>query len=41
MRERIKDALTGSSATIVDRVYGPDLQGLQRPRDEFAGSSPR
>jgi Cu/Ag efflux pump CusA len=29
LRERIKEVLTGASATIVVRVYGPDLQGLQ------------
>ena len=29
LRERIKEVLTGASATIVVRVYGPDLEGLQ------------
>jgi Cu/Ag efflux pump CusA len=29
LRERIKEVLTGASATIVVRVYGPDLQVLQ------------
>lgn len=29
LRERIKEVLTGASATIVVRVYGPDLQRLQ------------
>ena len=29
LRERIKEVLTGASATIVVRVYGPDLQQLQ------------
>ena len=29
LRERIKEVLTGASATIVVRVYGPDLDGLQ------------
>ena len=28
LRERIKEVLTGASATIVVRVYGPDLEGL-------------
>jgi Cu/Ag efflux pump CusA len=30
LRERIKEVLTGASATIVVRVYGPDLEELQR-----------
>ena len=29
LRERIKEVLTGASATIVVRVYGPDLEELQ------------
>ncbi len=29
LRERIKEVLTGASATIVVRVYGPDLERLQ------------
>ncbi len=29
LRERIKEVLTGASATIVVRLYGPDLDGLQ------------
>jgi Cu/Ag efflux pump CusA len=29
LRERIKEVLTGASATIVVRVYGPDLDGLR------------
>jgi Cu/Ag efflux pump CusA len=29
LRERIKEVLTGASATIVVRVYGPDLDRLQ------------
>ncbi|HET9362362.1 MAG TPA: efflux RND transporter permease subunit, partial [Vicinamibacterales bacterium] len=29
LRERIKEVLTGASATIVVRVYGPDLEQLQ------------
>jgi CzcA family heavy metal efflux pump len=30
LRERIKEVLTGASATIVVRVYGPDLERLQQ-----------
>ena len=30
LRERIKEVLTGASATIVVRIYGPDLDVLQR-----------
>jgi CzcA family heavy metal efflux pump len=30
LRERIKEVLTGASATIVVRVYGPDLDVLQK-----------
>jgi len=29
LRERIKEVLTGASATIVVRIYGPDLERLQ------------
>ena len=29
LRERIKEVLTGASATIVVRVYGPELERLQ------------
>ena len=29
LRERIKEVLTGASATIVVRLYGPDLDRLQ------------
>ncbi len=41
LRERIKEVLTGASATIVVRVYGPDLERLQaeaqRVRTAIAG----
>ncbi|MDH4046017.1 MAG: efflux RND transporter permease subunit, partial [Gemmatimonadota bacterium] len=30
LRERIKEVLTGASATIVVRIFGPDLDSLQR-----------
>src|SRR5262245_66516211 len=29
LKERIKEVLTGSGASIVVRVYGPDLEGLR------------
>jgi CzcA family heavy metal efflux pump len=29
LKERIKEVLTGASATFVVRIYGPDLQGLR------------
>ena len=29
LRERIKEVLTGASATVVVRIYGPDLDGLR------------
>jgi CzcA family heavy metal efflux pump len=29
LKERIKEVLTGASATLVVRVYGPDLEGLR------------
>ncbi len=34
LRERIKEVLTGASATIVVRIFGPDLDGLQRKAAE-------
>ncbi|WP_239491293.1 efflux RND transporter permease subunit [Luteitalea sp. TBR-22] len=34
LRERIKEVLTGASATIVVRIYGPDLEELQRKAAE-------
>ncbi len=30
LRERIKEVLTGAAATVVVRIYGPDLDGLTR-----------
>ncbi len=43
LRERIKEVLTGAAATIVVRIFGPDLDGLngqaaQVPR-QFEGST--
>lgn len=35
LRERIKEVLTGASATIVVRVFGPDLGELQRKAAEL------
>jgi len=34
LRERIKEVLTGASATIVVRIYGSDLDVLERTADE-------
>jgi len=36
LRERIKEVLTGTSATIVLRIYGPDLTVLQQKAKEMA-----
>ena len=38
LRERIKEVLTGASATIVVRVYGPDLEGLQAQAQAVRGA---
>lgn len=35
LRERIKEVLTGASATLVVRTYGPDLDVLQREAQEI------
>ena len=37
LRERIKEVLTGASATIVVRVYGPELDQLQAAGSGSAG----
>ena len=34
LRERIKEVLTGASATLVVRIYGPDLDVLRRKAEE-------
>jgi CzcA family heavy metal efflux pump len=34
LKERIREVLTGSSDTIVIRIYGPDLEGLREKADE-------
>ena len=34
LRERIKEVLTGASATIVVRLYGPDMAGLRAKAKE-------
>lgn len=38
LRERIKEVLTGTSATVVLRIYGPDLVVLQQKAKEIAGA---
>ena len=38
LRERIKEVLTGTSATVVLRLYGPDLELLQQKAKEIAGA---
>ncbi len=35
LKERIKEVLTGASASVVVRVYGPDLAGLRGKADEI------
>ena len=37
LKERIREVLTGSSDTIVVRIYGPDLQVLRDKADEVLG----
>ena len=34
LKERIREVLTGSSDTVVIRIYGPDLEGLREVSDE-------
>jgi CzcA family heavy metal efflux pump len=36
LRERIKEVLTGTSNSIVVRIFGPDLPGLREKADEVA-----
>jgi CzcA family heavy metal efflux pump len=38
LRERIKEVLTGASASIVVRIYGPELDGLRRHAREVAAA---
>ena len=38
LRERIKEVLTGASATVVVRVYGPDLDKLRSYAEEVAAT---
>ncbi len=38
LKERIKEVLTGASATIVVRVYGPDLDVLREKAQEVAAA---
>ncbi len=35
LKERIREVLTGSSDTVVVRIYGPDLEGLRNLADEI------
>jgi CzcA family heavy metal efflux pump len=37
LRERIKEVLTGSSESIVVRIYGPDLAELQKQAKDITG----
>jgi len=34
LKERIREVLTGSSDTVVVRIYGPDLEGLREVSDQ-------
>ena len=34
LKERIREVLTGSSDTVVIRIYGPDLEGLREKAEE-------
>ncbi len=38
LRERIKEVLTGTAATVVLRIFGPDLAVLQQKAKEIAGA---
>jgi len=38
LRERIKEVLTGTSATVVLRIFGHDLEVLQEKANEIAGA---
>ncbi len=38
LRERIKEVLTGASATVVVRIFGPDLDRLTLYAEEVAGA---
>lgn len=38
LRERIKEVLTGASASIVVRIYGPDLETLRRQAAEVGAA---
>ncbi len=35
LKERIREVLTGSSDTVVIRIYGPDLEGLRLKADDL------
>ena len=38
LRERIKEVLTGAAATVVVRIFGPDLDGLNQHASQVAGA---
>lgn len=38
LRERVKEVLTGSSSSIVVRIYGPDLDSLREKAQEVAAA---
>ena len=38
LKERIKEVLTGASATIVVRIFGPELDGLRGSAERVAAS---
>jgi CzcA family heavy metal efflux pump len=38
LRERIKEVLTGTSASLVVRIYGPELAGLRRHAEAVAAA---
>ncbi len=38
LRERVKEVLTGSSSSIVVRIYGPDLEGLRDQAQKVAAA---
>ena len=41
LKERIKEVLTGAGASIVVRIYGPDLEGLRSKAAEIGRTSDR
>jgi len=39
LKERIREVLTGSSDTVVVRIYGPELEVLREKADEVRDAS--